>query len=491
MTIAELETIKRELAEINSFVRERFDPVSSSVDLLREETERLERSVVELQQRDRAVRRESLLRQAGDDSPLTVPEGPYAGMDVLDLALLRRFAYSQRREAFGPAWLERTEEAKRMLADGATPTAVQETHRSSARKLSAWHRVGRRSTGQFESFSRPVLQSMTRAAMDSTTAGSGDELVATLEARELWMDVHLQTLVAPLVPMINMPSSPFDIPRQLGDVSFYPGTENVAPTSTALGTSKTTMTAHELVGQVPYSFTLEEDAVIALLPEIRAGLVRNVAETLDDIILNADRSTLNNINADGATIAPGNAGKGHWLLGYDGIIHLPLVDNTTQSNDHGASVSDDMFNEVRAKLGKYGVRPSQLVWVMDVNTFIRAQSISQFRTMDKLGPNATILTGMLGAIEGIPTIVSEQMRLADTDGKVTAGGNSNDTGRLLIFNRTQWAQGFRRDLSLDVDRDTQKRQTVVTVSFRHALTQRAVARSSATHTAMQFNITGV
>ena len=491
MTIAELETIKRELAEINSFVRERFDPVSSSVDLLREETERLERSVLELQQRDRAVRRESLMRQAGDDSPLTVPEGPYAGMDVLDLALLRRFAYSQRREAFGPAWLERTEEAKRMLADGATPAAVQETHRSSARKLSAWHRVGRRSTGQFESFSRPVLQSMTRAAMDSTTAGSGDELVATLEARELWMDVHLQTLVAPLVPMINMPSSPFDIPRQLGDVSFYPGTENVAPTSTALGTSKTTMTAYELVGQVPYSFTLEEDAVIALLPEIRAGLVRNVAETLDDIILNADRSTSNNINADGATIAPGNAGKGHWLLGYDGIIHLPLVDNTTQSNDHGASVSDDMFNEIRAKLGKYGVRPSQLVWVMDVNTFIRAQSISQFRTMDKLGPNATILTGMLGAIEGIPTIVSEQMRLADTDGKVTAGGNSNDTGRLLIFNRTQWAQGFRRELSLDVDRDTQKRQTVVTVSFRHALTQRAVARSSATHTAMQFNITGV
>ena len=199
--------------------------------------------------------------------------------------------------------------------------------------------------------------------------------------------------------MINMPSSPFDIPRQLGDVSFYPGTENVAPTSTALGTSKTTMTAYELVGQVPYSFTLEEDAVIALLPEIRAGLVRNVAETLDDIILNADTSTSNNINADGATIAPGNAGKGHWLLGYNGIIHLPLVDNTTQSNDHGASVSDDMFNEIRAKLGKYGVRPSQLVWVMDVNTFIRAQSISQFRTMDKLGPNATILTGMLGAIE--------------------------------------------------------------------------------------------
>ena len=108
---------------------------------------------------------------------------------------------------------------------------------------------------------------------------------------------------------------------------------------------------------MPYSFTLEEDGVIAMLPEIRVGLVRNVAEVLDDIILNADRSTTNNINADGATISAANsAGKAHWLLGYDGILHLLLVDNAAQGNNHNAAVSDDMFNELRAKLGKYGAR---------------------------------------------------------------------------------------------------------------------------------------
>ena len=143
--------------------------------------------------------------------------------------------------------------------------------------------------------------------MDSTTAGSGDELVATLEARELWMDVNLQTLIAPIIPTFPMPSNPFDIPRQLGDVNFYPGTENISTTSTALGTGKTTLTAYELVGQVPYSFSLEEDGVIAMLPEIRAGLVRNVAEVLDDIILNGDASATNNINADGATISSSEA----------------------------------------------------------------------------------------------------------------------------------------------------------------------------------------
>ena len=419
MSTTDMEAIKKDLVEINAFVQER-----------------LGQEISEVQRRDRALRRDALRGRGEESNILVVPEGPYAGMDVLDLALLRRFAYSQRREAFGSAWLDRTEEAKRHLVAGITPASIQSSHLAASRKLESWYAVDSRPTRQYESFTRSVLQSMTRAAMDSTTGGSGDELVATLEARELWMDVNLQTLVAPLIPMFPMPSNPFEIPRQLGDVNFFPGTENVSGTSTALGTGKTTLTAYELVGQVPYSFSLDEDAVIALLPEIRAGIARNVAEVLDDIILNADVTPTNNINADGATISAGDAGKAHWLIGYDGLIHLALVDNASQSNSHGAAVSDDMFNEIRAQLGKYGVRPSQLAWIMDVNTFIRAQSISQFRTMDKLGPNATLVTGMLGAVEGIPVIVSEQMKLADTDGRVTDGGNATDTGRLLIVNRT-------------------------------------------------------
>ena len=490
MGTAEIQSIERGLVEINSFVRDRFDPVTRDVELLKEETEGLKRHVLEIKKRESALRREALARHADERSSVLVPEGPYAGMDVLDLGLLRRLAYSQRRESFGRGWLDRANEAKRSLIASTTPATVQGSHQAAARKMESWFTVGGRLTGQFESSGRAALQALTRAAMDSTTAGSGDELVATLEARELWMDVNLQTLVAPLIPTFPMPSNPFEIPRQLGDVNFYPGTENVTTTSTALGTGKTTLTAYELVGQVPYSFTLEEDAVIALLPEIRAGLVRNVAEVLDDIILNADTTATNSINADGATIAATDPGKGHRLLGYDGILHLPLADNTGQANNHNAVVSDDMFNEARAKLGKYGVRPSQLVWVMDVNTFIRAQSVSQFRTMDKLGPNATLVTGMLGAVEGIPVVVSEQMLMADTDGKV-ADGAAGATGRLLIFNRSQWAQGFRREMVIDSDRDTQKRQTVVTVSFRHALSERSGSRSTAKHTALQYNITGV
>ena len=72
------------------------------------------------------------------------------------------------------------------------------------------------------------------------------------------MDVNLRTQIAQLIPTIPMPSNPFDVPTQLGDVNFYPGSQNTASATTALATGSTTLNAYELVGQTAYSYTLEE-----------------------------------------------------------------------------------------------------------------------------------------------------------------------------------------------------------------------------------------
>ena len=278
---------------------------------------------------------------------------------------------------------------------------------------------------------------------------------------------------------------------QLGDLNWYPGTANVATTSTNLTMAKQTLTAYELVGMVPWAYELDEDAVIAMMAEVRATLLRNAAQVLDDVALNADSSATGNLNHDGATLTTTTAGKAQYLIGFDGLVHLPLVDNTAMRNDHSAGVSVDMFNEIRRKLGKYGLRPSELAFVTDVNTFIAVQGITEFQTVDKLGPHATLLTGQLGAVEGIPVIVSEQVPLADTDGKVTAAGNGTNTGRLLLVNRTQWRKGFKRELLIETDRDVQKRQNVMVVSMRVAFAERTGSGSTATHTALQYDITGV
>ena len=443
MTIGahELELIKKEVAGIREFYSARLD---ADIPPIREEVDRIAAQVGRIQNMWREGEKQAILASYGGLDRPRVPYGKYKGLDLLDLAYMRSLLNAQLRQPLG----------------------------LSPRMLEEW-------------------QANLKAAMDSTTSGTGDELVSTQEASNLWMDVNLETMISPLFSRIDMPSDPFEIPLQLGDVNWFPGTENLAITSTALTTAKQTLTSYELVGQVPWSLTLDEDAVIAMAQEVRAALVRNAAEVIDDILLNGDTSTTNNINADGATIAKTDAGKGHWLLGFDGLLHLPIIDNPGQANNHGAAISDDMFNEIRGKLGKYGVRPSELVYIMDVNTYIRSLSIGNFRTLDKLGPNATLLRGQLGAVEGIPVIVSEQMKLADADGKVTDSDNVTNTGRLLIVNRSQWRVGFRREMAIETDRDIQKRQNIMVVSLRMAFAERSGSRSGATHTALQYNITGV
>ena len=83
------------------------------------------------------------------------------------------------------------------------------------------------------------------------------------------------------------------------------------------------------------------------------------------------------------------------------------------------------------------------------------------------------------------------MSLADADGKVTDGGNTAKTGRLLMVNRSQWRVGFRRELLIETTRDIQKRQNIMVVSMRLAFMERTGSRSTARHTALQYNITGV
>ena len=439
----ELETIKNEVAEVREFYRQRMD---ADLPPLREELERISRAVSELTEKQRGSEKQAMLArfsggERSGDRP-RVPFGKYQGMDALDLACVRSVLAAQQREP-----------------GDMNPRALED-----------W-------------------QANLKAAMDSTTAGTGDELVATGEAAALWADINVDTLVAGLFTRVDMPTNPFEIPLQLGDVSWYPGTENTATTETALATGRQTLTAHELVAEVPWSLTLEEDAVIAMAAEVRSTLVRNAVEVIDDVLLNADTTLQNNINADGATIAASTAGKAHWLVGFDGLLHLPLVDNTAQGNDHSAAPSADMFNEARGLLGKYGVRPSELAYIADVGTYIKSLGIGEFRTLDKLGPQATLLNGQLAQVDGIPVIVSEQMAASDADGKVTDGGNSNTKGRLLAVNRTQWRLGFRRELMIETTRDIQKRQNIMVVSMRLAFMERTGKRSTATHTALQYNIT--
>lgn len=428
----EIELLKKEIADVSAFVKERVEPAH-------EERVRLRKAIEALTSEQREYRRSAVLDDgSGSSANDVVKSGPYAGCDALDLSIMR----SMQKAA-----------ATQMGSESVREWDVR-----------------------------------LKAAMDSVTAGRGDEIVPSGMSSRLWEDVHQETKVAGLFNRIDMPTNPFDIPLQLGDVNWYPGTENTAVAESTPKTAKQTLTAHELVAEVPWSLTLDEDAVFAVLPEVRRTLVRNAAEVIDDVLLNADRTDKNGINADGATLTTSTAGQAHFLVGFDGLLHLPLVDNTGQSTSLGTAMTADAYLGLLKQLGKYGVNARDTVFITDVATFVSSLGISTVETVDKLGPQATILTGQLATVYGHPLIVSGQMRLADADGKVTDGGNTADRGRVLCVNTSQWRVGFRRNLMIETERDIQKRQNVMVVSMRLAFAERTGDRANTEHTALAYNI---
>ena len=332
-------------------------------------------------------------------------------------------------------------------------------------------------------------------AMDSTTANAGDELVPTNLMPQLWEDFFLASKVVSLFPRVAMPTNPFDVPIGLGAVTWRKGAQNSATTQSNPNTNKVTLTATELVTEQAWSYTLEEDAVIAMAPAIRARLAQSGAEIMDDFAINADSTVTatGNINLDDAT----PASDAYYVSdGQDGIRHQYLVDNSggVGVDENGALEDATIIGEL-ADMGKYAADPMNLAFICDVSTylagFLSAASGApgaNVITMDKFGAGALVMTGQLASYRGIPIVVSASMPLTEADGKVSATGSNNAKGQIAIVNRSMWNIGFRRNLLIETDRDIQRRQYIMVTSLREAIGAWGT-RSSNLHTGGIYNIT--
>ncbi len=324
-------------------------------------------------------------------------------------------------------------------------------------------------------------------ALTSTGTGTGDELVPTGMAAELWQDFFSASRVVNDLPTQPMPTDPFDDPLGLGDVTWRKGTQNTATTASDTATAKSTLTSTEEVAEVDWSYTLDEDAIIAMMPSLRARLALSGGEAMDAFALNADSTDANtgNINLDDAN--PPN--DSYYLSdGQDGIRHLYIVDNTGQHvNAGGDALADADMTSLLNKLAKYGLDLNSARIVPAIQAYFAMVGLTNVATVDKYGPQATILTGELARYRGVPVIPSASQPLAEADGKVSTTAGNNTLGTISAYNRLMWKVGFRRGLLIEVDRSIQSRQLIMVASFRLAVGAWGT-RSTATHTAGIRNI---
>jgi HK97 family phage major capsid protein len=340
-----------------------------------------------------------------------------------------------------------------------------------------------------EDYERRLATLSQKFTMTSTGTGTGEELVEVAQSVDLLRDIYLATNVMSALPAINMPSGKMKLSQITNDAVFYkPSAEATAVTATDLTTAERDFIAYTLKAQVDVSDELDEDSLVALLPQLRKILLLNCAQAIDEAILNADASTgTQNLNYYAASGGSNISTTSRFLLGFDGLIHLALNEASSMVVDVGTLDADD-FVALLAKMEKYGTNPKSVLFIMDLWTYLKAIQITSVSTYDKMGAKATISTGELAQVWGIPIIVSEQIAKSNATGQVDQTSGNNTKGRIVAVNREMWRVGLARPILVRTERSESKTMTTLVASFRLAL-QCFGDRSSVKHTALGYDVT--
>jgi hypothetical protein len=121
---------------------------------------------------------------------------------------------------------------------------------------------------------------------------------------------------------------------------------------------------------------------------------------------------------------------------------------------------------MRKSMGKFGINPDELVLIASNSAYIQMLGWDGVLTLDKFGPQATILTGELLKVDGISVIVSPYMRQDLNASGVFDDTTETKTGVLLV-NRDSFAIGDRQTVELDeTDEPKVYRQKTILADMR-------------------------
>ena len=230
-------------------------------------------------------------------------------------------------------------------------------------------------------------------------------------------DIQNALVLAPLFREIAMTSATQILPI-LPDSGYAEFTSNQAATGSSphgnlaqrgdtygspyggIDLTERTLSTKKLISTSYLGNETEEDAILPVLPLIRESMVRSHARAVENSILAGD-------DADGAF---GTSGAS-----YEGLLHLARNDSDyTQSTTAFASDSLTALQLLAARknMGKYGVDPSEVVYIVSQTGYFQLLEDAEFQDVNLVGDAATKLSGEIGSVFGSKVLVCDEFATA-------------------------------------------------------------------------------
>ena len=265
-------------------------------------------------------------------------------------------------------------------------------------------------------------------------------------------EVRRRLVVAPIFRNIAMQTNVMTIPvnPEAGtatwvansDFGAAPGTLGAAGASAGGNAThaikEITLNAYKLATNEYTAYEEEEDALLALMPIIRDGMIRRVARGVDKAFL---------LGAGDATTPV--KGLSNWA-----------TNTTATGNTTTAGLTVAKLRTLRQGLGVWGLDPQEVIYIVNTDVYYNLLDDEKFQTMNQVGTQATLLTGQIGQIGGSPVLVSGEFA---TPGTGVPGAICVNPGNFIV--------GNQRGLRIDTQELVETQRRVMVASLRTGMTR--------------------
>lgn len=238
-------------------------------------------------------------------------------------------------------------------------------------------------------------------------------------------------------PVVRLPVNPEAGYATWVQASQYKSTDSSGAEQTH-ALKELTISAYKLATKEFIGNEEDEDSIIALMPIVRDAMVRRTAKSWDKALL---------------------VGAGTAADPIKGLTKYELAaGNTTVAVAN--AVTTGTLRNLRKNLGVWGLDPSQVIYFVNQDAYFELLEDTQFQTMDKVGQNATILTGQIGSVGGSPVIVSGEM------GSKAVGGFG-----AIAVNVNNFMVGNYKGLRVESDYLVEAQERILVASLRTGFQQ--------------------
>jgi HK97 family phage prohead protease len=259
-------------------------------------------------------------------------------------------------------------------------------------------------------YARGIMQKVNEHSGVQVSSADFEQIVSTNIER----DIQNELVLAPLFREIPMNSANMIIPilpdsgyAEFASAQTASGSSphgNLAQRGDSYGApfggvdmTERTLSTKKLISQSYLGNETEEDAILPILPLIRESMVRSHARAIENAVLAGD-------DADGAF---GTSGAS-----FEGLLHLARNDSdyTQPSGTYAATdvVTAADLLALRKNMGKYGVNPSEVVYIVSQDVYYNLLEDAEFQDANLVGDMATKLNGEIGQVFGSRVLMCDE-----------------------------------------------------------------------------------